>query len=88
MMRFGVNWVVVSATPLGYRHVSLRSTKSITTPKTHLQDADYLPERHLTTSRCIGCAKSVPESDSVTVLVLSLSEKQIPQFVENTEKPK
>jgi hypothetical protein len=39
-------------------------------------------------SRRVGCAKSVPESDSVTALGLSLSEKQIPQFVENPEKPK
>lgn len=36
----------------------------------------------------VACAKTVPKCDSVTVLGLTSSEKQIPQFVENTEKPK
>lgn len=34
------------------------------------------------------CAKTVPESDLVTALGLALSEKQIPQIVENIEKRK
>jgi len=34
------------------------------------------------------CAKSVPESDLFMPLGLALSEKQIPQIAENTEKSK
>jgi hypothetical protein len=39
-------------------------------------------------SRRVPCAKSVPESDVLMPLGLALSEKQIPQIIENTEKPK
>ena len=37
-------------------------------------------------SRRVPCAKSVPESDPFMPLGLALSEKQIPQITENTEK--
>lgn len=36
----------------------------------------------------VPCAKTVPESDVFMPLGLALSEKQIPQITENTEKPK
>jgi hypothetical protein len=36
----------------------------------------------------VPCAKSVPESDVFMPLGLALSEKQIPQITENTEKSK
>jgi len=36
----------------------------------------------------VPCAKTVPESDVFSRLELALSEKQIPQIIENTEKPK
>jgi len=36
----------------------------------------------------VPCAKSVPESDLFMPLGLALSEKQIPQIAENTEKSK
>jgi hypothetical protein len=39
-------------------------------------------------SRRAACAKSVPESDVFMPLGLALSEKQIPQITENTEKSK
>jgi hypothetical protein len=39
-------------------------------------------------SRRVPCAKSVPESDVFMPLGLALSEKQIPQITENTEKSK
>jgi hypothetical protein len=39
-------------------------------------------------SRRVPCAKTVPESDVFMPLGLALSEKQIPQITENTEKPK
>jgi len=35
-----------------------------------------------------SCAKTVPESDVFMPLGLALSEKQIPQITENTEKTK
>jgi len=38
-------------------------------------------------SRRVPCAKTVPESDVLMPLGLALSEKQIPQITENTEKP-
>jgi hypothetical protein len=38
-------------------------------------------------SRRAPCAKTVPESDVLMPLRLGLSEKQIPQITENTEKP-
>jgi len=37
-------------------------------------------------SRRVPCAKTVPESDVFVPLGLALSEKQIPQITENTEK--
>jgi hypothetical protein len=36
----------------------------------------------------VPCAKTVPESDVFMPLGLALSEKQIPQITENTEKSK
>lgn len=42
----------------------------------------------LVSRRRVPCAKSVPESELFILLGLALSEKQIPQIVENTEKPK
>ena len=39
-------------------------------------------------SRRVPCAKTVPESDVFMPLGLALSEKQIPQITENTEKSK
>ena len=36
----------------------------------------------------VPCAKTVPESDVFKPLGLALSEKQIPQITENTEKSK
>ena len=39
-------------------------------------------------SRRVPCAKTVPESEAFMPLGLVLSEKQIPQITENTEKPK
>ena len=36
----------------------------------------------------LSCAKTVPESDVFESLGLTLSEKQIPQITENTEKSK
>ena len=36
----------------------------------------------------VPCAKSVPESNVFMLLGLALSEKQIPQITENTEKPR
>jgi hypothetical protein len=38
--------------------------------------------------KAVPCAKSVPESDVFMLLGLALSEKQIPQITENTEKSK
>jgi len=43
---------------------------------------------HCCKSRRVPCAKTVPESDVFMPLGLALSEKQIPQITENTEKPK
>ena len=40
----------------------------------------------LTQRRRVPCAKSVPESHLFMPLGLALSEKQIPQITENTEK--
>jgi hypothetical protein len=42
----------------------------------------------LVSRRRVPCAKSVPESDLFMPLGLALSEKQIPQIAENTEKSK
>ena len=42
----------------------------------------------LVSRRRAPCAKSVPESDLFVPLGLALSEKQIPQITENTEKSK
>ena len=39
-------------------------------------------------SRRVPCAKTVPESGAFMPLGLALSEKQIPQITEDTEKPK
>ena len=36
----------------------------------------------------VPCAKSVAESNVFMLLGLALSEKQIPQITENTEKPR
>ena len=36
----------------------------------------------------VACAKTVPESEVFMPLGLVVSEKQIPQITENTEKPK
>ncbi len=38
--------------------------------------------------RRVPCAKTVPESEVFMPLGLALSEKQIPQITENTEKSK
>jgi hypothetical protein len=38
--------------------------------------------------RRVPCAKTVPESEVFMPLGLALSEKQIPQITENTDKPK
>ena len=54
----------------------------------------YLPERvgrsagfhESAFPRRVPCAKTVTESDEFTPLGLALSEKQIPQITENTEK--
>ena len=44
--------------------------------------------RWVSQSRRVPCAKTVPESEVFMPLGLALSEKQIPQITENTEKPK
>ena len=46
------------------------------------------PARLCYKSRRVPCAKTVPESDVFMPLGLALSEKQIPQITENTEKSK
>jgi hypothetical protein len=38
--------------------------------------------------QAVACARIVPESDVFMPLRLALSEKQIPQIAENTEKSK
>jgi hypothetical protein len=43
---------------------------------------------NLLRSRRFRCARTVPESDVFMPLGLALSEKQIPQTTENTEKAK
>ena len=44
-------------------------------------------KQHSSQSWRISCAKTAPEADFVTALGLALSRKQIPQMIENTERP-
>jgi hypothetical protein len=53
-----------------------------------IQTASPRGSRHCCKSRRVPCAKTVPESEVFMPLGLALSEKQIPQITENTEKSK
>jgi hypothetical protein len=56
-------------------------------PDTNLNKGPLIHKK-LRARRRVPCAKSVPESDVLMLLGLALSEKQIPQITENTEKSK
>jgi hypothetical protein len=51
------------------------------------EQGDLLLKQQASQSRRVPCAKTVAESDVFMPLGLALSEKQIPQITENTEKP-
>jgi hypothetical protein len=57
-------------------------------PKPNSDTPGNLLEKHLSKSRCAARARTVPERDLWELLGMALSEKQIPQIIENTEKPK
>jgi hypothetical protein len=65
-----------------------RSGRAQVVPGFRGRTQGVLPKSIMSKSRGAGWSKTVPECDLFEPLGLALSEKQIPQIIENTEKPK
>ena len=66
-----------------------RRCRVVRTPSPQpITNGEHHEQLCLAKSRRVPCARTVPERSVLTALRLALSEKQIPQIIENTEKPK